>query len=120
MNPELLFKRIGAAANALSAKQLLTLGVAFVAVVSLTIGSAYWLNTPDYSVLFSDMDADSASSVVTKLKDQKIAYVLDDGGKTVRVPRNRVDELRLELASQGMPGSGHIGFELFDRTAFGV
>jgi flagellar M-ring protein FliF len=36
------------------------------------------------------------------------------------VPSYRVDELRLEFASQGMPASGRIGFEIFDRTAFGV
>ena len=36
------------------------------------------------------------------------------------MPTTRVDELRLELAGQGMPGSGHVGFEIFDKTAFGV
>src|SRR5262249_49751135 len=87
---------------------------------SVTIGSAYWLNTPSYTVLFSDMDAESASSVVAKLKSDKIAYTLDDGGRTLRVPSSHVDELRLEFASQGMPASSHIGFEIFDRTSFGV
>ena len=94
--------------------------LAFLAVVGLTIGSGYWLNTPNYGVLFSDMDSESASSVIAKLKEQKVDYVIDDGGKTIRVPTTRVDELRLELAGQGMPGSGHIGFEIFDKTAFGV
>ena len=102
----------------LSAAQLATLSLAFVAVVGLTIGSAYWLNTPTYGVLFSNLDTEAAASVVAKLKSEKVQYVLDDGGKTVRVPANRVDELRLQLASDGMPGAGHIGFELFDRTSF--
>src|SRR5262245_28212905 len=66
------------------------------------------------------MDAESASSVISKLKNDKIQYALDDGGGTVRVPANRIDELRLEFASSGMPSSGRMGFELFDRTAFGV
>src|SRR5262245_53852989 len=66
------------------------------------------------------MDAESASSVISKLKNDKIQYALDDGGGTVRVPANRIDELRLEFASSGMPTSGRMGFELFDRTAFGV
>src|SRR5438067_458677 len=120
MNIEQFFARLKAGAEALSGKQLVSLSLAFLAVVSLTIGSAYWLNTPNYGVLFSDMDSESASSVITKLKTDKIDYVIDDGGRTIRVPATRVDELRLELASQGMPGSGHVGFEIFDKTAFCV
>src|SRR4029079_6099540 len=79
-----------------------------------------WLNTPNYGVLFSDMDTESAQSVIARLKTDKVSYVLDDGGRTIRVPTTRVDDLRLEFAAQGMPGSGHIGFEIFDKTAFGV
>src|SRR6478752_3189132 len=120
MNIEQFLARLKAGAEALSGKQLVSLSLAFLAVVGLTIGSAYWFNTPNYGVLFSDMDSESASSVIAKLKEQKVAYVIDDGGKTIRVPTTRVDELRLELAGQGMPGSGHIGFEIFDKTAFGV
>jgi flagellar M-ring protein FliF len=120
MNIEQFFARLKAGAEALSGKQLVSLSLAFLAVVGLTIGSAYWLNTPNYGVLFSDMDSESAASVVAKLKEQKVSYLIDDGGKTIRVPTTRVDELRLELAGQGMPGSGRIGFEIFDKTAFGV
>jgi flagellar M-ring protein FliF len=120
MNIEQFFARLKAGAEALSGKQLASLSLAFLAVVGLTIGSAYWLNTPNYGVLFSDMDSESASSVIAKLKEQKVLYEIDDGGKTIRVPTTRVDELRLELAGQGMPGSGHVGFEIFDKTAFGV
>jgi flagellar M-ring protein FliF len=115
-----ILNRLKTAAGALSASQLTTLAIAFLAVVGLTIGSAYWINTPSYGVLFTDMDTETASSVVAKLKTEKVAYVLDDGGRTVRVPVARVDELRLELAGQGMPTSGRVGFEIFDRTAFGV
>jgi flagellar M-ring protein FliF len=115
-----LLTRLKTAAGALSAQQLTSLALAFVAVVGLTIGSAYWLNAPTYGVLFSDMDTETAASVVTKLKSEKVAYVLDEGGRTVRVPIAKVDELRLELAGQGMPTSGRVGFEIFDRTAFGV
>ena len=88
--------------------------------VSITIGSAYYLNTPTYGVLFSDMDSDTASSLVTKLKTAKVDYVLDDGGKTIRVPTNRVNDLRLQFAADGMPGSGNVGFGIFDKVSFGV
>ena len=120
MNLDSLIARFKSSAAALSGRQLLTLTIAFVAVVALTIWSAYSLNTPSYGVLFSDMDSEAASSVVSKLKNAKVQYVLDAGGGTIRVPTDRIDELRLEFASDGMPSSGRMGFELFDRTAFGV
>jgi flagellar M-ring protein FliF len=120
VNFEQFFTKLKAAAGALTAKQIVSLAIAFLAVVGLTIGSAYWLNTPTYGVLFSDLDTESANSITSKLKTARIEYVLDDGGRTIRVPLNRVDELRLQYASDGMPGSGHVGFELFDRTSFGT
>jgi flagellar M-ring protein FliF len=120
VNLDSLFARLRAAVAALSGRQLATLAVAFAAVVSLTIGSAYWVNSPTYGVLFSGMDAESAAAVLAKLKAEKVNYLIEDGGTTVRVPSSRVDELRLDFAAQGMPGSARVGFELFDRTAFGV
>lgn len=120
MNPEDLlahFKRLTAS---LSWTQIGTLVGVFLAVVGVLVGTAYWINTPTYTVLFSDLDAESASSVVSRLKTEKVDYQLDDAGRTVRVPASRVDELRLSFSSQGMPASGRIGFEIFDRTAFGT
>lgn len=115
-----LLARLRAATAALSGGQLATLGLVFVAVVGLVVGSAYWVNVPTWAVLFSDMDAESAGGVVTRLKNDKVPYLLDEGGRTIRVPAARVDELRLGFAGQGMPTSGRVGFEIFDRTAFGV
>src|SRR5262245_3771673 len=66
------------------------------------------------------MDAESAQQIVTKLKAQNVPYKLDDGGRGIRVPQSRVDELRLELSAANLPASGRIGFEIFDRTQFGA
>lgn len=120
MNPDQLLAHFKRLTSTLSATQLASLAAVFVAVVGILVGTAYYINTPTYAVLFSDMDSESASAVVTKLKAAKVEYVLDEGGRTVRVPNGRIDELRLDLSSQGMPSSGRIGFEIFDRTAFGT
>lgn len=112
--------RLKAIAANFTTTQLVSLGLAFVLVVGIVGGSALWLNTPTYTLLFADMDPDSAAQVVERLKSQKIQYQLDPGGRSIRVQSGRVDELRLELTSQGMPASGRIGFEIFDRTAFGA
>ncbi|HLG55856.1 MAG TPA: flagellar basal-body MS-ring/collar protein FliF [Vicinamibacterales bacterium] len=100
--------------------QLATFAVTFVLVVGMVVGSAMWLNTGDYALLFDDMDAESAAQVITRLKSMKVPYQVDAGGRAIRVRSESVDELRLELSSQGMPASGRIGFEIFDRTAFGA
>lgn len=120
MNFEQFFSRLKSATAALTAGQVMSLALAFVAVVGVTIGSAYYLNTPTYGVLFSDLDPEQSASIVTKLKNDKVPYSLDEGGRTVRVPTTRVDELRLQYASDGIAGGGHVGFEIFDGTSFGT
>jgi flagellar M-ring protein FliF len=120
VNFEQFFARLKNAFNALSGKQLGTMAVAFVLVVGLTIGSAYWLNQPTYGVLFADMDPEAASTMTSKLKTAKVDYALDQGGRTIRVPLARVDELRLQFASDGITGMARPGFDLFDGVSFGV
>lgn len=120
MKPDQFFEHVRRLTSTLTASQMVSLALAFIGVVGVVAGSAYYVNTPSYSLLFSDLDAESASSVVTRLKNEKVPYVLDEGGRTVRVASERVDELRLEFAAQGQPTSGRIGFEIFDRTAFGT
>jgi flagellar M-ring protein FliF len=120
VNPEQIIAHVKRLTSALTTTQLISLVAAFVGVVAVVVGSAYWISEPTYALLFSDMDAESASAAVTRLKTSKVAYVLDEGGRTIRVAADRVDEMRLEFASQGLPTTGRIGFEIFDRTAFGT
>ena len=120
MNPEQLFTHLKKLAQALSAKQILGLLGVFVAVVAVVVSSAYWISTPDYALLVGDMDSETASSVVGKLKEAKVSYQLSDGGRNVSVPVERLDELRLQFGSGGLPAGGRIGFEIFDRPAFGT
>jgi flagellar M-ring protein FliF len=120
VNPEQILSRLKTLGGSLSVAQRTSLVAAFVTVVGLVAGSGYLLNRPTYVLLFSDLDAEAASSVVGRLKALKVTYQLGDGGRTVRVPETRVDELRLEFAAQGMPSNGRIGFEIFDKISFGA
>src|SRR5215510_12644985 len=65
------------------------------------------------------MDPEEASQVVSRLTNDKVQYRLANGGRDVEVPKDDVDRLRLSFSNQGLPASGRIGFEIFDRTAFG-
>jgi flagellar M-ring protein FliF len=121
VDPQQLLSRLRTLTSAFTTTQLVTLAGTFVLVVGIIAGSAWWLNKPTYALLFSDMDAESAGQIVTELKNRNVPYQLDAGGRAIRVPDNRVDELRIELASQSqLPASGRIGFEIFDRTQFGA
>jgi flagellar M-ring protein FliF len=74
-----------------------------------------------YQTLFSGLSTEDASMIVAKLKEQKIPYQLGLGGTAVYVPKEKVADIRLTLASQnGLPGSGGVGFELFDKTSYGM
>ncbi|MGE0394568.1 MAG: flagellar basal-body MS-ring/collar protein FliF [Vicinamibacterales bacterium] len=120
IKPDQLLSRLQTLGGSFTATQLATLGAVLVMVSGLIVFSTRWIEKPSYAVLYSRMEPDAASQVVAKLKQLKVGYELDDGGGTVRVPASRVDELRLELGGQGLPTSGRIGFEIFDKTAFGA
>lgn len=72
---------------------------------------------PDYTVLYSDLSSTDAGAVVQRLKELKIGYRLDGNAISV-TPPSQVHELRLTLASEGLPKTGSVGFELFDGTNF--
>lgn len=75
---------------------------------------------PQYSVLFSNLSANDASAIVDKLKEQKVDYRVAGGGTAVEVPTENVYDLRLQMAGAGLPQGGTIGFEVFDKSSFGM
>lgn len=74
----------------------------------------------DYRLLYGNLSSVDASSVISKLKDQKVPYRLEDGGASIFVPADQVYEIRLDLAGAGLPQGSGIGFEIFDKQSFGV
>lgn len=77
-------------------------------------------NRTDYRPLFTNLTTEDAGEIVKKLKDQKIPYRIAGDGKAVLVPSEKVYDLRLSLASEGLPQGGGVGFEIFDRKNFGM
>ena len=89
-------------------------------IVAAAVALAIWSSSTDYQVLFTHLGEGDAASVVEQLKRQKIPYRLADAGTTVKVPAGQVYETRLALVSGGVPLSGGVGFEIFDRQGFGA
>ena len=80
----------------------------------------HFANQVEYQTLYSDLDPQEAQGIVTKLQGLQVPYELSDDGRTIRVAADRLSEVRIQIASEGLPESGRIGFEIFDRTSFGL
>jgi flagellar M-ring protein FliF len=77
------------------------------------------LGTPDYKPLFKDLEPEDAQKLTAQLDAQNIPHQLSADGKTVSVPADKLDAARMQVASQGQPHSGRMGFELFDKMTWG-
>jgi len=75
---------------------------------------------PGYAVLFTDLGPADSAAVIERLKAQKIEYqIRGDGGTIAVTPPDTVHELRIMMASEGVPKGGKVGFELFDVSNLG-
>jgi flagellar M-ring protein FliF len=119
VNLEQLLARVKSLRESFTTTQLVSMAAAFLAVVGVVFAFGYWASRPTYRLLFSDLDAESASQVTAKLTELKVPYELAESGRGIRVPEDRVDQLRLDFAGQGLPAGGRLGFEIFDGTNFG-
>ncbi|MBK4735696.1 flagellar basal-body MS-ring/collar protein FliF [Noviherbaspirillum pedocola] len=92
------------------------------AAVSLAAALAFgWkLLSPDYQVLFSDLDPQDAGAIVAELDRIKVPHRLGDEGRTILVDRDEVYRTRLKLMSKGVNLRGTVGFELFNESDIGM
>ena len=108
-----LFKR-------LNPRQRILIVAAAVLVAASLAGFTHWNRERDFRPLYTNLAAEDAGVLIQKLRESGTEYRLSENGTTVLVPSARVSEVRLQLASAGLPKSGRVGFELFDKTNFGV
>jgi flagellar M-ring protein FliF len=104
----------------LTATQKLMVGIVTLGAIAGIILLVTVVNAPTYSPLFTNLSPEDASKILVKLKEQSIPYQLEDGGKSILVPKQKVYEMRLSLAGEGLPQSSVIGYEIFDRTNLGI
>lgn len=79
-----------------------------------------WAGRPEFKVLYSNISSEDAGAILSRLKEKKIPYRISSDGKAILVPKEKVYELRLSLASEGLPKGGGVGFEIFDKTQLGM
>ena len=92
-------------------------GAALVAAIAVGV---MWSRTPDYKVLYSNLSERDGGAVVASLQQMNVPYKFAEGGGALMVPADKVHEMRLKLASQGLPKNGNAGMELMDNQKFGI
>lgn len=98
--------------------------ISLVVVAALVAGSlaavTRWRRERDYRPLYTALSPEDAGAMVQRLRESGVEYRLTENGTAVLVPSASVAETRLQMAAAGLPKSGRVGFELFDRTNFGI
>jgi flagellar M-ring protein FliF len=104
----------------LSVRQRWTIGLIVVMLGAGLYATSVWSRESGFKPLYNGLSSEDAAMVLQKLKETGIQFRLTNNGSTIAVPEDRVAELRLEMAGAGLPKNGRIGFELFDKTNFGI
>lgn len=106
--------------NRLRANPRIPLIVAGAAAVAIVVAMVLWAKAPDYRTLFSNLSDQDGGAIVTQLTQMNVPYRFTEGSGAIEVPADKVHELRLRLAQQGLPKGGAVGFELLDQEKFGI
>ncbi|BET43206.1 MULTISPECIES: flagellar basal-body MS-ring/collar protein FliF [Atlantibacter] len=104
----------------LRANPRIPLMVAGAAAVAIIVALVLWAKTPDYRVLYTNLNEKDGGAIVTQLTQMNVPYRFSDDGGALMVPADKVHELRLRLAGLGLPKGGAVGFELLDQEKFGI
>lgn len=92
-----------------------------IATLALMVGLgalAFWSSRPDYALLYGRLDDGEAAKVVAALDEQKVPYQMSGG--SIMVPSDKVYQVRMQMASKGIPRGEGVGYEIFDKASFGV
>jgi flagellar M-ring protein FliF len=87
----------------------------FVFLAAMCAGMVWFAQRPDWRVLFSGLDGKDSQQVAQELAAAGIPYETTADGTGVQVPADMLDKARMEIAAKGMPQTGRLGFELFDK-----
>ena len=100
--------------------QRMRLGVGVALLVAAAIAAVVLGRQPDYRVLFANLSDKDGGAIVAQLSQMNVPYKHADGGGAILIPSDRVHDVRLRLATQGLPRGSVAGFELMESSKFGM
>ena len=104
----------------LTTMQRVTIVFCAIAMAAGVMWFSRWQQDAGMRPLYTALSPEDASAMVAKLRESGVVYKVGENGTSLMVPEARVAELRLEMAGLGLPKTGRIGFEIFDKTNFGI
>jgi len=104
----------------MSAAKKIAMAATSAGIIATLVGLFFWAGNTTYSNLMSNLTPEDANKIIKVLRDKRIPFRVDPSGKNIMVPPESVDQLRLELATNGMPESSVVGYEVFDKTSLGT
>ncbi|WP_099064629.1 flagellar basal-body MS-ring/collar protein FliF [Serratia sp. BW106] len=104
----------------LRANPKIPLLIAASAAIAIVVALLLWAKSPDYRVLYSNINDRDGGAIVTQLTQLNIPYRFAENGAALLIPADKVHETRLRLAQLGLPKGGAVGFELLDQEKFGI
>lgn len=95
--------------------------VGIAASVALGVAVVLWSQTPSYSPLYGSLAEKDAMEVMEALKQAGVEYQVDQASGMLLVPSGKVQEVRMQLAGQGLPHGDGLGYEMLEKdTGFGT
>ncbi len=109
----------GARIAALPVKSRVGLGAGIVALIAVLAAILMWSSQGDYKVLYANLSDKDGGAIIAQLSQMNVPYRYTEGGGAILVPAAQVHDLRLKLASAGLPKGSVVGYELMDGAKFG-
>jgi flagellar M-ring protein FliF len=115
VNTEQITQQITAFVRGLTPRQKITIAVGAAAVAVTIWVFVALLDKADYRTLYSGLSSSDAQAMSQRLSAKNIPYQLSSDGTSILVPADQLDKARLDMAAEGSPQTGRMGFELFDK-----
>ncbi len=115
-----LLMQIGDFIGGLSSARKVAFGFSALVILGGIIFLFRWAGTTTYQPLMTNLNPEDSASVIRLLREKHVPFQVDPTGKAIEIPPEYIHDLRLELATQGMPQSSTVGYELFDQQSLGT
>ena len=104
----------------LDRNQRIMFGAIGALVVAGLVAALMFSRQPEYRVLFSNLSDKDGGAIVSQLASMNVPYKYTEGGGAIMIPMDRIHDVRLKLATQGLPKGAVSGFEIMENSKFGI
>jgi flagellar M-ring protein FliF len=105
---------------ALPMQRKMMLGGGLAALLALFVAMVMYSHEGEYRVLYANLSDKDGGAILAQLQQMNVPYKHADGGAAILVPAEKVHDVRLKLATAGLPKGSVVGYELMETQKFGV